>query len=352
MTCHSNVKVYISDTFINFPYDAVVPQVNADGVSVFNHLTVFVSTFADEKVILRSALLNRFTNVSVIKYASNFQEDVTVAQGVVVYWNVIVPIKVFGVGTTQVFNVVLSDNLYTCDEIYVDANITHTLCPLQVDYSVGMVCLKGELAGDSVELSKTASSENTKFIIHFDRETPLGVKILNVKRYLIALSKRTTRATVCVYLPYEELTTVHKELTWEATRRRIRSGVISACNIVDRRSYKYILNALEIVGAATQEISALHRLVNVFTPLILRYHLVPDVFVELNRLTGEEKHVRLYCRNEAVAITNVGPVPLNMPTTSSAPFKHRPLTPPPESLYRELGTRNVFVHPPAYNYFL
>nr|UYX49680.1 odv-e43 [Darna trima granulovirus] len=352
MTCSNKIKVYISDEYIYFPYNNLEPQLDAGGAEITNRLTVFVSTYADEKAVLKSRL-TRYQEVRVIKYVSSFVEDKSVQEGVVVYWNAIVPIKTTGVGNTLVFNVVLSDNLYACHEIHIDNTMKTIYCPLQTDYKKDMVCLKGELAGDTEELKKARSNDNTNFIIHFDKETPLGIKILNSKRFLIALSAfRQSRATVCIYLSYDELITLHKELSWESTRRQIRGGTANACTIVNRLSYRYIVDALEILGIDNKDIMSLHKLVEIFNPLIAQYNLVPDIFVELNRFSGEEKHVRLYCKHEAVAITNAGLVPLNMNTTNSNPFTHKPLTPLPESFYKELNTRNVFVHAPSYNYFL
>ncbi|AKN80724.1 ODV-EC43 [Diatraea saccharalis granulovirus] len=345
MACNPHIKVFISDRFIEFPYGSVVARQDT-------RLTIFVPTFADEKVIIKNLL--DFQQVHVLKYASGFEEDASVKEGVVVYWNVITPIKVTGVGDTLVFNVVLSDNLYSCNDIKIDNDMKTITCPLQVDYNVDMVCLKGEYAGDAEELKKAGDESIKEFFIHFDKHTPMGIKILNTKRFLIALGRRTIRARISVYLPYEELTTIHKELTWESTRRRLRGGTThNNCNIINRPSYKYILDALELLGIATDDAYTIHRLVDIFTPLILRYKLVPDVFVELNNINGEEKHVRLYCKYEGVTITNAGPVPLNMTTRNPVSFSHNN-TPAllPEQFYHELGTRNVFVHTPLYNYFL
>ncbi|ABC61174.1 unknown [Choristoneura occidentalis granulovirus] len=343
MICLDSVHVFISDKYILFPYKNVIVQDNA------TDLTIFVPTFADEKVIIKEVFTN-FNKVRVLKYVSNFEENEDIKKGVVVYWNAILPIKVTGVGTTLIFNVVLSDNLYFCKNVTIDRTQYNNHCPLQVDYEEGMVCLKGELAGDSQELDKTSNKSN--FFIHFDKETPMGIKILNTKRFLIALSNNVSRVKVCVYLNYDELTTIHKELSWESTRKQIRGGPRNDCNVFSRPSYKYIVDSLELLGINTNDIGTLHDLVNIFNPLILRYKLVPNIFVELNNLNGTEKHVRLYCKYEGVAITNAGPVPLNMPTKNPHPFTYKPLMPPSSSFYKEIGYKNAFVHAPVYNYFL
>ncbi|QOD40010.1 odv-ec43 [Matsumuraeses phaseoli granulovirus] len=353
MVCSTKIKVYISDKFIKFPYGSVTAQQDVGQQLVYDLITIFVPTFADEKAILAKPLLDKgFKKVKILKYVANFEEDEAIKEGVVVYWNAIVPINVYGVGVTNVFNVVLSDNLYTCNEIIIDNDILNVRCPLQVDYHTQMVCLQGEYAGDSEELKKASNTNTTDFIIHFEKETPMGIKILNTKRFLVALSMRTVRANVNIYLSHDELATIHKELSWEATRRKLRGGTSSYCSVVNKPSYKYILDSMALLGIDADDISVLHRMVEIFNPLILRYKLVPNIFVELNSLNGEEKHVRLYCKYEGVAITNAGPVPLNMPTTNAIAFSHKPITPLADFFYRDLGTRKAFIHSPVYNYFL
>lgn len=354
MACNGKLQVYISNAFILFPYEKITPQLDTTSNTLSTHLTVFVPTYADEKVVVNRILV-AFNTVRVIKYVSTFnEEDEQIKNGTVVYWNVIVPIRVTGVGVTKVFSVVLSDNLYSCHSIAIDNNQTvNSMCPLQVDYEKDMICLKGELAGDIEELNKAYSPTNTSFLLHFDKETPMGIKILNTKRFLIALSLyRKTHAKVCVYLTYEELATVHKELSWESVRRQIRGGSGVSCNVLTPPSYKYVTDALQLLGIGLDKIGAIHTLVDMFTPLILRYKLVPDIFVELNKLNGHEKHVRLYCKYEGVSVTNAGPVPLNLPTTNKLQWTHRTLIPPSQSFYEEIGNRNVYVYAPVYNYFL
>ncbi|AKS25386.1 odv-ec43 [Clostera anastomosis granulovirus B] len=354
MACHGKLQVYISNAFILFPYEKVTPEPNSTSKSLSTHLTIFVPTYADEKVITKEVFVN-FNTVRVVKYVSTFSEnDEETKNGTVVYWNVIVPIRVTGVGVTKVFSVVLSDNLYSCHSILIDNNQTlNNMCPLQVDYEKNMVCLKGELAGDFEELNKAFTPAYTSYLLHFDKETPMGIKILNTKRFLIALSfNRKTHVKVCVYLTYEELTIVHKELSWESVRRQIRGGSGNSCTVLTQPSYKYVIDALQLLGVGLDKIGAIHTLVDTFTPLILHFKLVPDIFVELNKLNGHEKHVRLYCKYEGVSVTNAGPVPLNLPTKNKLQWTHKPLVPPLPSFYQEIGNRNVYVYTPVYNYFL
>nr|AUF81991.1 odv-ec43 [Cryptophlebia leucotreta granulovirus] len=348
MTCNDNIKVYISDLFILFPYDIVKNNLP----SQIQKITIFVPTYEDEKVINADILTTntQLKRVNTIKYVSHYEED-EIGDDMIVFWNVIVPINLKNTTTTLVFSVVLSDNLYSCNNIeFITPSLVR--CPLQVDYHNKMVCLKGEFAGDLREIQKAINETNKEFVIHFDKHTPMGIKILNTKRFLIALSRRQTIAKVFVYLPHNELTNVHKELSWESVRRLLRGGPSNTCNILNRSSYKYIIDAMEILNINNSDISSVHDLTYTFNPIILRYMIVPTIFVELNNIFGEEKLVRLYCKYESVAITNAGPVPINMPSKNKNPFKHRTLKPPPESLYKEIGNRNAYLHSPVYNYFL
>lgn len=358
MACSPHIKVYISDLFIEFPYDAVTTQRDAVG-EVVTDLTVFVPTFEDERVVNKQALEYKgFTNVKVLKHVSRFEPDENRAIGVVVYWNVISAITKLGVGTTNVYNVVLSDNLFSCNSIFIKNIINPELrCPLQLGLKnlrpgVKPTCLIGELAGDSQEIIKARNESIESFVICFQKDTPLGIKILNTKRFLIILSNRMRRADFYVALTWDELASVHKELSWESKRRMLRGGQSNPCNVLNKRSYQYMQDAMEVMGIDKQDISSLHMLLDVFNPLILPYKLVPDVFIELNKIDGSDKHVRLYCKHEAVAITNAGVVPINLPTKNPKPFTHHTLTPPSEKLYQQLGTRNVYLHTPIYNYFL
>lgn len=356
-SCGKNIKVYISDYFVEFPYNRI-PSPVVQQQQQQQILTIFVPTYADEKVILKNPLINLgYQKVNVLKYVSNFNEtdDEQIRNGVVVYWNAITQIRTTGVGDTLVFNVVLSDNLYACSDIIIDTKMRTVQCPLQVDYSPKMTLLKGECAGDSEELRKAKSNDHTEFCVYFDKETPMGIKILNTKRFLLILSMfRETRAKVHIYLSHNELATIHKELSWESTRRRLRGGTPSQCTIIDIPSYKYVMDALELIGVHSNDKSSLHKLIDIYNPLILKYNLVPAVLVELNNINGVEKHVRLYCKYEGFAITNAGPVPLNMPTQNPKPFVHKStiVTPPSESFYKEIGTRRAYLHSPIYNYFL
>jgi Autographa californica nuclear polyhedrosis virus (AcMNPV) protein len=359
MACPSNIKVYISDSYVLFPYTQVTPEVDVGGGAI-RHLTVFVPTIEDEYVVNKELLVaNGFTNgVLIVKHVPNFQIDEYAAIGAVVYWNVISATSKLGLGTTKVFNVVLSDNLFYCNNITVDNTyIANVQCPLQVDYQLHSptetrTYIAGELAGDTAEQNKIANESNTNFLICFLKDTPMGIKILNVKRYLVLLSRRRVRAKFSVYLTAEELAVVQKELSWESTRRLLRNGKTFPCSILNRPSYKYVIDALELLGIDNTSIASLYTLVNTFQPLIARFNLVPDIFIQLNRINKNDKHVRLYCKNMAVAITNAGLVPINLPLKNPNPFTFNTQAPLNSQFYEKLGTRDVQVYAPLYNYFL
>lgn len=348
MTCSDKIRVFINDAFINFPYSLVIKQTDKN-----DNITIFVPTFQDEKAIDKQKLVQQgFGRVSVVKHVPHFQQDEENANGTVVYWNAISTITKLGEGDTRVFNVVLSDNLYICADINIEKTMEQIRCPFQVPYQKDMVCLSGEYAGDSQEIMTAQNTNITSYFIKFDHETPLGIKILNIKRFLIILSKRRDPVKLCVYLPYDELTSVHKELAWESIRRVLRGGIPSKCTIINQPSYQYVIDSLELLGIANSDISSIHELQEKFNPLIRQYKLVPDVIVQLNKINGDNKHVRLYCKHEAVAITNAGPVPINLPTINRTPFTYNKLMPPSEQFYQDIGSRDAFIRPPNYNYFL
>ncbi|AER41479.1 ODV-EC43 [Epinotia aporema granulovirus] len=348
MTCSDKIKVFISDDYIFFPYNLVTKETDKN-----DNITIFVPTFQDEKVINKKRLTDKgFESVTVVKHVPHFQQDEENATGTVVYWNAISAITKLGEGVTRVFNVVLSDNLYICAHINIDRKMAETRCPFQVPYQKDMVCLSGEFAGDSQEIILAQNPNITSYFIKFSPETPLGIKILNIKRFLIILSTRKELVKLCVYLPYEELTSVHKELAWESIRRVLRGGVPSNCTVINQPSYQYVIDSLELLGIVNSDISSIHELQEKFNPLILQYKLVPDVIVQLNRINGQNKHVRLYCKHEAVAVTNAGPVPINLPTKNRTPFTYNKLMPPSEQFYQDVGSRDAFIRPPNYNYFL
>ncbi|AAM70248.1 hypothetical protein [Phthorimaea operculella granulovirus] len=335
--------ITVSDAFVIFPYAMVQKKSNL--------LTIFVPTYEDESAIEIQRLT--FEVVRVKKYVSNFDENNDTENGQIVYWNVIVPIKTFSkISNTYVFNVVFSDNLYNIPNAHIDVvDSINMRCPLQINYNpTKMVYLEGECAG----LSQTRDiiKNNSQFLIVFNKNTPMGVKILNTKRLLILMGLLNKNSQFHIYLPPEEIMNIHKELSWEMTRRRMRTRVANRCTVLNEASYRYVLSAIELLGIDANGKLALHTIVEKFTSLIHSFKLVPDIFVELNRLHGEEKHVRLYCEYDSVAVTNAGIVPLNLPTVN--PRNDFSITPCGihQHFHQDVGSYRMKLHSPRYNYFL
>ncbi|ABQ51989.1 hypothetical protein SlGVgp046 [Spodoptera litura granulovirus] len=358
MSCPFNIKVYISDAFVVFPYDMIstIPM-DVGGSASVTDLTIYVPSYEDIAVINKDTIQRYgYTDIKVKKHVNHTDADKTPTR-IIVYWNVISLITVTGVGVTKVFSVVLSDNLFECGQLNVLDTQGDLNCPLQIDYaffpteSANRTILRGEYAGDSVEMAKALDPAYDNYVICFKKETPMGVKILNVKRYMILLNQRSKKAKFAIYLNCDELHIIQKELNWENTRRLLRGGKKSACKVYNRKSYNYIVDALEMLGIDNLDISSVHNLMDIFNPLVLTFKIVPDVFIQLNKMHSE-KHVRVYCEGQSVAITNAGMVPFNLPTVNKHKFEHDTLLPPTEQFYFELGTRDVYVHVPAYNYYL
>ncbi|AQQ80317.1 ODV-EC43 [Betabaculovirus altermyunipunctae] len=354
MTCPANVKVYISDAYVQFPYSQVptAPR-DAGGGGRVLAVTVFVPTFEDVTAV-NTTLVQRqsgYTDVRVEKHTA--QDHTTTDSGrVVVYWNVIGHINRLGLGETRVFSVVLSDNLFLCEKVEI-VSAPPTSCPMQIEYSVCNTTdcvLVGESPSDHNVLQSIAT--HNQLLIHFRRETPMGIKILNIKRFLIMFGMRSEPVKFSIYMPHDDLAIVQKELTWENTRRVLRGGASNLCRAYNLTSVKYVLDALELLGIRRDNVSSVHNLVEIFSPLVLRYRIVPDVFLHMNHLTKRHKHVRLYCDGDSLAVSPGGIVPVNRLTHNPKTFEHDPLAPPPERFYMELGTRDIYVQVPKYNYFL
>ncbi|ABY47739.1 hypothetical protein HaGV_gp048 [Helicoverpa armigera granulovirus] len=353
MSCPANVKVFIADYYVTFPYESIQnPPRDAGGAGTVTAITIYVPTFEDVHAVNKSLVQRKgYTDVRVEKHTA---QDTTVDEArVVVYWNVISHIKKLGYGTTQVYNVVLSDNLYTCDNVTI-TSLMPTSCPMHIEYCA--VDAKSQCPLDGSAPADHTVRENIKkynsFTIHFPRETPMGIKILNVKRLLILFSSKETPVKYSINLCHEEKVLIQKELTWENSRRLLRSGKGASCTMYNTSSIKYVTDTLEILGINRDSVVSVHSLVEIFNPLVLRYRVVPDVFLHINSMTKYRKHVRLYCEGDSLAISPAGVVPINRPTHSVKKFEFDPLTPPPEEFYMDFGTRDIYVQVPRYNYFL
>lgn len=354
MSCPANVKVYISDLYVTFPYLSLsAPPQDAGGAGTVTAITIYVPTFEDVHVINKSLVQRTgYTDVRVEKHTS--QDTIADQTRVVVYWNVISHIRKLGYGTTRVFSVVLSDNLFTCDNVEIVSS-SPASCPMQIEYSAvdakSQCTLDGSTPADFIVLENI--KKYNSFTIHFPRETPMGIKILNVKRLLILFSMRTTPVKYSINLEHEEKVLIQKELTWENSRRLLRSGKGNMCKMYNTSSVKYVMDTLELLGINRDSLVSIHSLVEIFNPLVLRYRVVPDVFLHVNSMTTHnQKHVRLYCEGDSLAISPGGVVPVNRPTHNPKKFEFDPIKPPPEQFYMDFGTRDIYVQVPRYNYFL
>ncbi|AKR17422.1 ODV-EC43 [Mocis latipes granulovirus] len=353
MSCPANVKVSISDAYVTFPYQYIpAPPRDAGGAGTITAITVYVPTFEDVVVVNKPLIQNRgYTEVLVQKHT--FLDNAVVDQTqIIIYWNVISHIKKLGYGDTFVFSVVLSDNLFTCDNVKVISS-TPTSCPLQIQYNpvdITHCTLDGSMPAD-YNVQQNIKKYNN-FTIVFPRETPMGIKILNVKRFMILFGQQARPIKFSINVDHDEKVLIQKELTWENSRRLLRSGHGNKCHMYNVSSEKYLLDTLEILGIDRDSLMSIHGLVEIFNPLVLRYRVVPDVFIHINSLTNSPKHVRLYCEGDSLAITPAGVVPINRPTHNPKSFQFDPIKPPPEQFYMDFGTRDIYVQVPKYNYFL
>nr|AXS01063.1 odv-ec43 [Spodoptera frugiperda granulovirus] len=351
MSCPANVRVYISDAYVLFPYQLLTePPRDAGGAGRVTTITVYVPTFEDVAAV-NKALVQRLGYTDVIVEKHTAHDKSTTNDTVVVYWNVISHINRLGYGETRVFSVVLSDNLFTCGNVEI-VSAPPASCPMHIEYNYadGDCVLDGELPAD-YNIMQSIKKYNS-FVIVFNRETPMGIKILNVKRFMILFSMKTEPVKFSIYLPHDEQANIQKELTWENTRRVLRGGADNMCRAYNPSSVKYVLDALEILGIRRDNVSSVHSLVDIFNPLVLKFRTVPDVFLHINNLTHKHKHVRLYCDGDSLAVSPGGVVPINRPTHNPHKFDFDPLRPPPEQFYLDLGTRDIYVQVPRYNYFL
>lgn len=355
MTCPANIKVRISQDFVLFPHHLVEPQRDVGGALVTD-LVVYTPTVEDRLAVNTQLLMERgFTNVKVRKHSPRYETEPKSVPSVVVYWNAIIHIHKTGVGNTHVFNVVLGDNLYECGAVSVDEAPESVRCPVQINFAyfpmVPRTLVNGNTPADSEQVMLLRSPDRSNFVVTFRKDTPLGIKILNIKRIQLILATRRVPALYAINIPHEELVSVHRELSWENTRRMLRGARPHRCGVVAPNSLKYVMDAMELLDIGYNDVNSVHTIVRTFSPLILDYKLVPDVFIELNRITGD-KHVRLYCDADSLAITNAGQVPLNMPTVNPKPLRIAPPPPPSEQFYQSFGTRDIYVGAPHYNYFL
>ncbi|BBD50502.1 occlusion-derived virus envelope/capsid protein E43 [Samia cynthia nucleopolyhedrovirus] len=344
MECPFQIKVCVSDRFFAFPYNLVEPQSDV-GNRPTDSLIVYVPTDADV-LYVEKRNFPRFTSVLVYKheidYSGNSQQPKKTGGATVVYWNPLVPITEIGAGETRVFSVLLTNNLFYCNTMIVHHD--NPTCPVEFTYpglNMQPACkaiMKGKKLVDMRALALPINynelrpincelplahlkelSESDKFLLCFNLETPTMVKILSLKRVFCIFQYRKLPACYVINLPHEEIDSLYNKLNWERTRRLLRGDIPSNCATVNRASLQYVKDAQTLLHIAECS-QTIVEFVRTFQTLIFPYQVVPVVIVKLNSLnvkSGAEpighERVRVFCKNDSVAITMRGSVPVNMP---------------------------------------
>ncbi|AHD25535.1 ac109 [Choristoneura murinana nucleopolyhedrovirus] len=390
MECPFQIKVCVSDRFFTFPYNLVEPQSDV-GNRLTENLIVYVPTDADV-LYVEKRNFPRFRSVLVYKHEQNYNGNIQAPKktgaATVVYWNPLVPITEIGAGETRVFSVLLTNNLFYCNTMIVHHE--NPTCPIEFTYpglemqpacklrmnSKKLVDMRAhalslnynELRPINCELPLAHFKELTesdKFLLCFNLETPTMVKILSLKRVFCIFQYRKLPARYVINLPHEEIDSLYNKLNWERTRRLLRGDIPSNCATVNRASLQYVKDAQTLLHIAKCSQTVV-EFVRIFQQLIFPYQLVPIVIVKLNSLntrtgqTADVNRVRVFCKNDSVAITTAGCVPVNMPdmaptnTFDNADFDD--ITHIKRAANRVavdgVFTSGVTVHAVKYNYFL
>ncbi|UJZ89002.1 odv-ec43 [Erannis ankeraria nucleopolyhedrovirus] len=310
-TCPNNIKVCISRKFYSFPYHYVAAQNDVGNAPVYN-LIVYVPTDEDIQYV-RKKELSSFKSVQVLRQENVAGGETRLARknatATIVYWNPIMPIDEVGVGETRVFSVLLTNDLFVCKTMIIDNNVP--VCPMEFRNKLvykKLLPIEGEQP--LFYLNKLRDDNTNDFLICFKLETPLVIKILNVKKILSIFEERRVEARYSIYLPDQEVDSIFNRLMWERVRRLMKGDTNKQCPYVNRHSLQYLKIAMDMLGIKSNSRMAV-KFVSQFQPLIAPYQLVPDVIIKLNTL-DKQKRVRLYCKNDSFAITSYGPVPNNM----------------------------------------
>nr|UIX56174.1 HycuOrf-46 hypothetical protein [Hyphantria cunea nucleopolyhedrovirus]UIX56320.1 HycuOrf-46 hypothetical protein [Hyphantria cunea nucleopolyhedrovirus] len=389
MECPFQIKVCVSNRFFVFPYNLVEPQSDV-GNRPTENLVVYVPTDADV-LYVEKRNFPRFRSVLVYKheqdYNGNSQAPKKTGAATIVYWNPLVPITEIGAGETRVFSVLLTNNLFYCNTLIVHHE--EPTCAIEFTYPglemqpackllakpKKLVDLRAhtlplnynELQPINCELPLAHYKElmeSDKFLLCFNLETPTMVKILCLKRIFCIFQFRKVPARYVINLPHEEIDSLYNKLNWERTRRLLRGDLPSNCATVNRASLQYVKDAQTLLHIAKCS-QTIVEFVRIFQQLIFPYQIVPIVIVKLNSLntngqgTNVER-VRVFCKNDSVAITTKGCVPVNMPdfapvnTFNNADFDDITHL---KRIANRVAVDGVFssgvaVHAVKYNYFL
>ncbi|AAK85659.1 hypothetical protein [Epiphyas postvittana nucleopolyhedrovirus] len=394
MECPFQIKVCVSDRFFSFPYNLVEPQSDV-GNRPMDSLIVYVPTDAD-KLYIEKRNFSRFNSVLVYKhehdYNGNSQLPKKTSNATIVYWNPLVPITEIGAGETRVFSVLLTNNLFYCNTLIVHHE--NPTCPIEFTYpglemqpackalmkSKKLVDMRAhalplnykDLRPINCEMPLAHFKELTesdKFLLCFNLETSTMVKILSLKRIFCIFQYRKVPACYVINLPHEEIDILYNKLNWERTRRLLRGDIPSNCATVNRVSLQYVKDAQTLLHIAECS-QTIVEFVKIFQRLIFPYQIVPIVIVKLNSLdvhtgqymeTNKNGRVRVFCKNDSIAITVRGSVPINMPdfnpadtTFDNSDFDD--VTKLKQVMNRVavdgVFTSGVAIHAVKYNYFL
>lgn len=357
MTCPQNLGVFISEQFIA-PPKSIRPQSHTvDDVTVITKKLIFyVPTDEDIEYVTTEYDYEPmgFEHVIIDKqsvYESETDEYYNqITDATIVYWNPLLPVRQFGVGTTYVFTMLLTDALYQCPSVNVVVNLEY--CPVFIDYTMypekDFIPLNGN--APYADLPKMYVTTTNNFIICFDRETTEDVKILNTKRIMILLSSRQNgTAKFGIKLPSYEINQIIKALEHEK-RRRILKGYYKQENcslqLIDLHSVRYLTNAQKLLGITYDEYNVVN-LIDKFKPLIKRYLIIPEVLSKLNNVDGCIKQMRLYCRGNSISFTNLGLVPANKEIVCSQFTKE----PPCQKLINAFGTSHIVAYTAKHSYY-
>ncbi|AXU41547.1 ODV-EC43 [Alphabaculovirus altermyunipunctae] len=361
MACPVNIKVYISEQFVTFPFDYVVPQADVANLPVRN-LIVYVPTEEDVQFVEREQLLGSFDTVLVYRHESVNAIEARAPRknqnATIVYWNPVMPITEIGVGDTRVFSILLTNNLYSCNTIVIDTE--KPLCPIEYHRQHHPIDLTNRIdvnGNDPLyDRYMIMDPNNTNFIISFDPSTSDMIKILNIKRILTMFGLRRVRAKFAINLADTEVDDIYCKMYWERVRRLMKGGSWNdSCPLINRKSLRYIDSAKSLLGIPDYARTTLD-FVEAFENLIVPYHIIPEVFIKINTIENKT-YMRIFCVNDSYAITEHGIVPNNSANINPIKFDYSDVSSKTylntlrKNLFERHDIYDIVVRPAFYNYF-
>lgn len=381
MECSFQIKVFISDQFFMFPYKRVEPQ-NDIGNKLIENLIVYVPT-EEDRLYIDKKQLPQFKSVLIYRHEHDANIDSRspkkTSNATIVYWNPLLPITEIGAGETKVFSVLLTNNLFYCNTMIIHHE--NPKCPVEfthIDSEMQSICgkvsknfrplsIKNELQPIACEIALSHFKdliEKNNFLLCFNLETSMMVKILSLKRIFCIFQYRKQPARYVINLPHAEIDILYNKLNWERTRRLIKGDIPSNCVMINRASLNYIKHAQILLNVPDYSQTVVNFVKN-FQSLIFTYQLVPDVLIKLNNLekktrTENFKNIRVFCKNDSVAVNNEGLVPINMPNIATGVFDNSDFSNATHirQITRTVSSNginnnsNIIILPVKFNYFL